>query len=439
MKKVALFFSLLVLNFSTFAQSGINFFKGSWTELQEEAKKKNKMIFVDVYTTWCGPCKQMARDVFPNPTVGETFNANFINYKLDAEEGEGIALSTKYHVQAYPTTLFLNQRGDVIHQIRGSRAVNDFINEANYALDFAKIDKPLEVLVEEYKSGKRLSLAEVQLLFFKIKNNGKDYSPLFEEYYGTIPDTTLNSDKGIIFIGNNIQSLNSRAFPMLAKAYKKRISLKQNVMLAVMNGVDNITRKTLKQAIDHNDKAIYENLIDVMATQLAEPPHIIEKIKLDYAEKAKDSLLFNEIASKKIPKLMQLTNEELHKQNIFMLNAFKMSSKMIKTDTTSEMYQSQIKYMVKAAEKITAMELNKFAWGYFEMIDDRTELEKALQWSIRSNELDSEPSFMDTQAQLLYKLGKKEEAINKMKEVIKMAKKIGVETESYKKTLKKMK
>jgi thiol-disulfide isomerase/thioredoxin len=440
MKKVCLLLVLFVLHLSTLAQNdGIVFFKGSWKALKEEAKKQNKMIYVDVYTTWCGPCKQMAKDVFPNPKVGQVFNANFINYKIDAEAGEGMALSKTYSVQAYPTSLFLNQNGDVIHQIRGSRTVDTFINEADYAITFSKVDKPIDVLVQEYKSGKMLSLTEAQLLFSKIKMQGKDYSSLFENYYGTIPDSTLNTDAGMIFVGNNIQSIDSRAFPMLAKAYKKRLGLKQNAMSAVMNGVDNITKRTLREAVNQNDKKIYENLIEVMTKQLAEPPHVVDRIKLDYAKKAKDTLILKEVASRKIPRLMQLTNEDLKKQSKMVFESFKMSAKMMKTDTASEMYQTQIKLLANAGEQATAMELNTLAWGYFEMINNNTELAKALEWSIRSNELEVSPSYLDTQAQLLFKLGKKQDAINKMKEAIKIAKSINVETDSYKQTLKKMK
>ena len=62
--------SIFVLSFSNlFAYSieeekGIQFFKGTWNELLAEAKKQNKPIFVDIYTTWCRPCKVLDKDVF---------------------------------------------------------------------------------------------------------------------------------------------------------------------------------------------------------------------------------------------------------------------------------------------------------------------------------------------------------------------------------------
>ena len=46
---------------------GIAFFKGTWQEVLEQAKKENKLIFMDCYTSWCGPCKMLAKEVFTIP------------------------------------------------------------------------------------------------------------------------------------------------------------------------------------------------------------------------------------------------------------------------------------------------------------------------------------------------------------------------------------
>ena len=66
---------------------GIDFFPGSWNEALELAKKEDKLIFLDAYASWCGPCKSMQKKVFPTDKVGEYFNARFINVKIDMEKG----------------------------------------------------------------------------------------------------------------------------------------------------------------------------------------------------------------------------------------------------------------------------------------------------------------------------------------------------------------
>ena len=69
---------------------GIIFFEGTWKEALEKAKKEDKLVFVDSYTTWCGPCIKMAKNVFTQESVGSFYNQNFINIKLDMEKEDGV-------------------------------------------------------------------------------------------------------------------------------------------------------------------------------------------------------------------------------------------------------------------------------------------------------------------------------------------------------------
>ena len=112
------------------AARGIQFTEGSWSEILALAKKEDKPIFVDCYTVWCGPCKVMARDVFTDPAVGDYFNENFINVKIDMEKGEGIDLKNHYEIAAFPTFLYLDQDGKVLNRIVGSMPAKKFLEES---------------------------------------------------------------------------------------------------------------------------------------------------------------------------------------------------------------------------------------------------------------------------------------------------------------------
>lgn len=90
---------------------GIQFFDGSWEEALAEAKKQNKPIFLDVYATWCGPCKALSSRTFPDATAGEYFNENFINVRLDGEKGDGIKVKQELRVHSYPSLFILNSSG----------------------------------------------------------------------------------------------------------------------------------------------------------------------------------------------------------------------------------------------------------------------------------------------------------------------------------------
>ena len=122
----------LVVNLS--AQQGISFVH-SFKEAMAKAKKENKIIFMDAYTTWCGPCKKLNREVFNQKAVGEYFNENFINLKMDMEKGEGIALTEKYMIYLYPTLLFIDPNGKEVHRTAGFRTVPQFMELGKAALD----------------------------------------------------------------------------------------------------------------------------------------------------------------------------------------------------------------------------------------------------------------------------------------------------------------
>jgi len=106
--------SLSVNSPDTKTAEEVKFFDGSWKELLAAATKQKKPFWVDVYTTWCGPCKIMSKTTFTDDGVGKASNKGFIAYKLDAEKGEGIKLASEYNVDAYPTVLFFSADGKLL-------------------------------------------------------------------------------------------------------------------------------------------------------------------------------------------------------------------------------------------------------------------------------------------------------------------------------------
>ncbi len=98
------------------------------------AKAENKLVFVDLYADWCLPCKLMEEDVFTHEETADFMNANFINYKVDGEKGEGPDLVMIYEVQAYPTLLFLDHRGRVLTRKMGAAYHRELLELAEEAI-----------------------------------------------------------------------------------------------------------------------------------------------------------------------------------------------------------------------------------------------------------------------------------------------------------------
>ena len=101
------------------ADNGIQFTPGTWSEILKKAKAEKKIIFFDAYTTWCGPCKLLQKNVFTRTDVADVFNKNFINVKFDMESGEGPKLAQKYPLEGYPTLFFIDGNGKVVKQVIG--------------------------------------------------------------------------------------------------------------------------------------------------------------------------------------------------------------------------------------------------------------------------------------------------------------------------------
>lgn len=133
---------------------GINFLHGlTWTEAVTKAKSENKLIFIDFYTQWCGPCMNMAQTVFSLPEVGYYYNNTFINLKIDAEDGEGITLAKKYGVRSYPTYAFIDPTTEeMVHRSSSRQSAEQFIQTGK---DATIPEQRSFYLQEQYTNGNR--------------------------------------------------------------------------------------------------------------------------------------------------------------------------------------------------------------------------------------------------------------------------------------------
>lgn len=111
---------------------GIVFEEEPMSDILAKAKKDNKLVFVDCYTSWCGPCRNLATNVFTLDEVGKYFNEKFVNTKVDMEKGEGPELAKKYGVSAFPTMLILDHEGNEVGRVvgfRGSEALIEAVED----------------------------------------------------------------------------------------------------------------------------------------------------------------------------------------------------------------------------------------------------------------------------------------------------------------------
>jgi thioredoxin-related protein len=175
-------FLLVVLSsFALIASGQMNFVDPAtpWKDILAMSAKEHKPIFMDAFTTWCGPCKMMAKNTFPDTKVGEFYNANFINVKMDMEKGQGLDLARTYQVRAYPTLLFIDSEGKIIHRTAGYMDAGQFITLGK------SVENPanqLGAMTKKYEGGERDS--EFLLKYATALFNGADIrgNEVGEEY-----------------------------------------------------------------------------------------------------------------------------------------------------------------------------------------------------------------------------------------------------------------
>ena len=93
------------------ATPGIQFIEEDWNLALKKAQSQNKLVFVDIYTTWCGPCKMLKQYTFTDSAVGNFFNKTFVNVSIDGEKGVGPQLAQQFSVEGYPTLVVADATG----------------------------------------------------------------------------------------------------------------------------------------------------------------------------------------------------------------------------------------------------------------------------------------------------------------------------------------
>jgi thiol-disulfide isomerase/thioredoxin len=266
--RVLLFTIILLLSHTAVQAQGIEFFHGTWEEALAEAKKSQKVIFVDAFATWCGPCKRMARDVFPNEEVGNFYNRYFINMKLDMEKGQGLDFRKEYPVSAFPTLFYINGDGEVVHKVKGAQGVGSFIDLGKKVLSLADNS---EDYAKRYEEGERDP--EFLLEYVKALNNaGKSSLRVANHYLNDQKD--LNTPFNLRFIFESVSEADSRIFAMFIERKEAIASIMGEP--AVKDRIEQACQATAQKANEYNSTDLLETAQDKMKSHLPEKAEAFE-------------------------------------------------------------------------------------------------------------------------------------------------------------------
>lgn len=185
-------FIFLLLGVVVYGQ-GIHFYHGSFDFILEKARKEKKQIFVDVYTSWCGPCKQMATQVFSDPEVGKFYNETFICVKLDAEKEKSHGFFEKYQAGGFPSLFWLTMEGELIDMNVGFMNSKQFLDKAKGLKDSKMVEK-IKSFEERWNNGERnVELVDKYVFGYIAKVYPDKFASYCLDYLGSLDEEQLKT------------------------------------------------------------------------------------------------------------------------------------------------------------------------------------------------------------------------------------------------------
>lgn len=360
----------------------ITFEHGTWEEVKAKAEKENKPIFVDAYTTWCGPCKWMAKNVFSQEQVGVYMEQNFIAYKMDMEKGEGPDFAKANNVVAYPTLLYFDARGEMIHKGIGARDADGLIELCNTALDPSK---QLVSFVNKYEAGTRDKAFLVSYL--EVLNNcGEDLEAPFNAYWEQTSDAEKQTAESLDLMAGVTHRFSDFKSP--------------------------ITQYLLSNKAAYEKAASEEQVAELLTNCYNYGIWNLAKM-----EDKKEAKAFNKELLAAFPE----AKKEFKKRLTYMKATMETPPDNAKIEKT---YAQYLKVTRSWAE------LNSAAWNIYEKEEDLKKLKGGLVWVNRSIEIEANYFNVDTKAFLLYKMKNYEDAKIAATKAIELAREAGMDDES---------
>lgn len=270
MKSLISIFAFLMLSFTAFCQGGVNFEHITFDEALAKAKAENKLVFMDCYTSWCGPCKYMTETIFPQEKAGEFFNPKFVCVKFDMEKGEGPELAKRFGVRAYPTFLILRPDGTVQHKVVGGGELDKFIE---------KVEKGLN---------EKTSLDYLNKLYEKGKMNKKQlmtYTVVLNEAYEK--DKSEKVSKELEAVLKEKDKMKKEYWPILERSAYGSDNFK-----LVLNNINTFNKNIGKEKVDKYLTSCYTSAINnTLRPNTKEPLKVLQQIqeeltKLDLADQS---------------------------------------------------------------------------------------------------------------------------------------------------------
>jgi thioredoxin-related protein len=469
MKRLVIISTLLITGAvraysQTDSSHGIDFLSNiSWQEVLQKAKAEHKYIFVDCYTTWCGPCKVMEREIYPLKDVGDVYNNQFISIKLQMDrtpvDNDTIKkwyrvakmMVDSYTVKAYPTFLFFDPEGEPVHKAVGTRDANGFIQ---LAADAQNHHKQYYSILKDFQPG-RLDTADEKGLARSFTYTDSELGgKLAADYLKRIPklQMALADNLQLISQFKSNQIVMAMAMAYIHKLSDKELDEDKNLLFLIWFGNNSEVRKIAQAHVNRlPEQGFYrEAMLNFLSVFTATPQDRgfrflfkttaeIDSIMKnpDWAQAKIGDVIFN---TELLPVLKAGRNNGDQPDFDSVANAISMQygayysdrvtqdgkakwySYLVHEKKLTEYWPQLIQADIDREKRIwefsrlqyggNILEMNNFCYSdIFQHSDDSIVIQLGIKWMSEVVRIDSNYACLDTYACLLYKSGKVEEAL----------------------------
>ncbi len=432
MKNFLLLTFSLAMVFSGLAQ-GIEFEQNDdWDVARAKALKENKLMYIDFYTDWCGPCKIMAKTFFPDPAIGEAFNAKFVNLKIDAEKGEGIDKAKQYKVIGYPTLVFVNPKDEsvVLRKLGSPGTVDEFVSLADDVVTEYQDPMSFEDYVAKFESGD-YDEEFLKKIIEKSNRLGEDNTPFVDAYFDEWRKDNDDPEQALEILKDMKIKAGSKFFSYLDEHSEELLAYDPEFIPMMLDKTYDFSELAIASKDNEELRRVKEYL-----TKYSDQP-LMDIFYVEDSFYKLDPEGYKVMVLNTAPKVLAITPEQMAEMNEegissydyqirAQLAAMGVDDKAKQDSLVKVNFDLHPEYSQMGLMNISNI-LNQMAWTVYEGFGEDKELTtKALEWAKKASDMTKDypslwPNIGDTYAHLLYVLGDKETAIKIESEVIKVA------------------
>lgn len=378
-----LVFGLLLLAKQSIAQSEINFFKGSWDDALAKARTENKLIFLNMSKSGCWDCTMMSMEVFKSPEVGDFFNKTYVNVKLDVEHYQASSLAKRFGIKEYPALLFIDNRGNLLHQEIGRKTIEEMLAIGRNAL---KPDQQIFTRIDRFRK--------------QTMTAGQLWDLAQDAWQLGVP----SEEVAVAYLKQNKNWMQPEIVSFMLR----------HISPAFTEGYQFLTNNLsdIRQLVDSVNYYLNTNLSEYAKLQANKEADIVKSVAIY------EKVYSNQTFAVEAAKLASLTYGMTRAKES---NEFDLSNQYL------------ISLMAIVQDKMGARQLDEIAWRTYESLQDETTLREndrqllnaAVQWALKSIERESTWENNYTIARIYQKLGDKKNAKKYAKISLQLAKEAG--------------